>query len=219
MTTSTSAPEASVLRLSRYHCWLGGRRATGSATVVRSREMAAALGLSEETVRRDLSYLPVAGRPGAGYDVEALFHALAEYLDLSERQPFLVVGNADVLRGLAVTFPAEHFGLQPAAYFSERASDVGVLIDGRPVGPIEEIPEAASGLGARIALVATAPEAVRATLDALDAGGVRGVVMLTPVLQPDFPDGMNVTYFRMPCALKSLVNSPAAPSSTCCCGE
>jgi hypothetical protein len=43
--------------------------------------------------------------------------------------------------------------------------------------------------------------------------------MLTPVLRPKHPEGMNVTYFRMPCALKTLAASGITPSaSPPCCG-
>ena len=40
--------------------------------------------------------------------------------------------------------------------------------------------------------------------------------MLTPVLRPKHPEGMNVTYFRMPCALKTLAASAPAQGSPCC---
>lgn len=60
---SGSTPEASVLRLCRYHCYLGELLRAGDVTRVTSHEMSAELGVSEETVRRDLSYVDVEGRP------------------------------------------------------------------------------------------------------------------------------------------------------------
>jgi NADH/NAD ratio-sensing transcriptional regulator Rex len=164
------------------------------------------LGLSEETVRHDLSYVRAKGRPGSGYDTHELYDALRDYLDLSAAHPFAAIGNQDILRGLSVTFPAEDFGLSAAVYFSERAEDVGALVGAQPVHALADIPKVASDLGIRVALVAVAPLAVEATLELLSQAGVHGVVMLTPVLRPAHPEGMSITYFRMPCALKSLVN-------------
>lgn len=200
------APESSVLRLSRYHCFLGELRCSGGDGRITSREIAQDLGVSDETVRRDLAFIPVQGRPGAGYDIEELYQALRRFLALSAPQPFIAIGNLDVLRGLAITFPAEQFGMYAAAFFSERLEDAGAAVSGEQVHSLERIPEVVRGLGITIGLVACAPAAVRETLDLLGQAGVQGVVMLTPVLRPEHPEGMTITYFRMPCALKSLVS-------------
>ena len=58
-----------------------------------------------------------------------------------------------------------------------------------------------------IAIVACAPESVDDVLDRLSVAGVTGVLMLAPVLRPRYPEGMSVTYFRIPCALKSLASA------------
>ena len=107
--------------------------------------------------------------------------------------------------------------MQAAGYFSERALDVGEKVGDEVVHALADIPNLTAELGVTIALVATEPAAVKQTLALLAKGGVRGVVMLTPVLRPEHPEGMNITYFRMPCALKSLVSAEASASS-CGCG-
>lgn len=205
-----------MLRLSRYHCLLGEILGTRPTRPVTSREIAEELGLSEETVRHDLKNVRIEGRPGAGYDLAALYGALQEFLDLSAAHPFVVVANSDMLRGLTVTFPASVFGMRPVAYFSDRAQDAGTDIEGIPVEPISAALERVPELEVSLALVACAPQAVDGVLEALSAAGISGVVMLTPVLRPQHPEGMSVTYFRMPCALKSLAASE--PASGSCCG-
>jgi redox-sensing transcriptional repressor len=204
MRDSKRASETAMLRLSRYHCFLGeigGERASARIT---SREIADALGLSEETVRHDLRHVGVDGRPGAGYATEGLRVALQDYLGLGPSHPFIAVGNADILRGLAVTFPADDFGLRPVAYYSDRPQDVGTNVGGIEIRPLHSL--SGSRADSSLALVACAPQAVNGTLEALDAVGVTGVLMLTPVLRPEYPEGMSVTYFRMPCALKALAS-------------
>jgi hypothetical protein len=65
--------------------------------------------------------------------------------------------------------------------------------------------------------VACEPGSVTAALEASHAGGIDAVLMLTPVLRPHHPDGMQVTYFRIPCSMKSLA-SAAPQRPTCCAG-
>lgn len=220
MSESPRASEASMLRLSRYHCFLGEMIASPSPRPVTSREIAKELGLSEETVRHDLKHVPIEGRPGSGYDPKALHEALQEYLDLSVGHPFVVVGNVDILRGLTVTFPAAQFGMRPVGYLSDRPADIGIDVEGIAITQMADAPQLVAELDVSLALVACAPESVDSVLESLLAAGITGVLMLTPVLRPHHPEGLHVTYFRMPCALKSLAGkeSAAQESVPSCCG-
>jgi len=198
------APETVMLRLSRYHCLLGEIGGDRPSRRVTSREIADALGLSEETVRHDVRFVGIEGRPGAGYAMEELQAALQDYLGLGPNHPFIAVGNADILRGLAVTFPSVEFGLRPVAYFSDRPQDTGMRVGEIEVQALDSLGGGRVRADASLALVACTPEAVDATLETLHDAGITGVLMLTPVLRPEHPEGMSVTYFRMPCALKAL---------------
>jgi redox-sensing transcriptional repressor len=213
MSDVARAPEASMLRLSRYHCFLGDVLRTGEALRVTSHEIADELGMSEESVRRDLSYIDIEGRPGSGYDPATLYDALESYLGLTDAYPFVAIGDLDMLRALAVVFPAATFGLEAGAYFSPRTKDVGHDVEGVPVHALDELPTIAREIPASVALVACEPESVQDALRLLDQEGIRAVLMLTPVLRPRHPAGMEVTYFRIPCALKALasIGPKAAP--------
>jgi NADH/NAD ratio-sensing transcriptional regulator Rex len=215
MSDAPRAPQASTLRLSRYHCFIGELLRSEDAPRIRSREMAEQLGVSEETIRRDLSYVDVEGRPGAGYDPSELYEALESYLGLSASFPFVAVGDRDMLTSLGVIFPAEQFGLEAEAYFSGRPGDAGTAVGGVPVHALDDLPSLASRLSAKVAVVACAPGGVQDALRLLDLAGIHAVLMLTPTLRPVHPDGMDVTYFRIPCALKALAS--ATPQSAPCC--
>lgn len=217
MSDATSAPAASVLRLSRYHCFMGELLSAGGLGRVRSREIAEQLGVSEETVRRDLSYIDMEGRPGAGYDPATLYEALEAFLGLSAHYPFIAIGSRAMLEALTVIFPAEDFGLRPAAYYSERPEDAGTSVSGIEVRPLSELPVLDRSAAITIALVACEPGHVPEALESLDAAGIHAVLMLTPMLRPQHPEGMDVTYFRIPCALKSLASKANKPHA--CCSE
>ncbi len=216
MAETGRAPQASILRLSRYHCFLGEMLRGEETGRLTSREISEELGVAEETVRRDLSYVDVEGRPGAGYDPSELYDALESYLGLSEECPFVAVGSAQMLSALRTIFPSEDFGMRMVACYSELESDVGAVVSGVEVKQLSELAVLDRCLDATVALVACEPTSVATVLQTLHAAGVDSVLMLTPVLRPHHPEGMNVTYFRIPCSMKSLAS--AAPQKPSCCG-
>lgn len=218
MTDPAPAPDATVQRLSRYHCFVGELLSSAGTSRLRSRQIAEQLGVSEETVRRDLSYIDIEGRPGAGYDPAALYEALETFLGLSAHYPFIAIGSREMLESLTVIFPAESFGLRPVAYYSERTEDIGTSVRGIEVRHMGEIPLIDRCLGVSVALVACGPDSVPETLDLLDTAGIRAVLMLTPMLRPRHPEGMDVTYFRIPCAMKSLAAKIQRPKPCCMSG-
>jgi redox-sensing transcriptional repressor len=219
MSDRTNAPQASVLRLSRYHCLIGELLRDEEAGRITSRFMAEQLGVAEETVRRDLSYVEAEGRPGAGYDPSTLYDSLEAYLGLTADYPFVAIGSAAMLDALAVIFPAEEFGLHMVAAFSEREEDAGTLVRGIQVRPLAELAAAVLPVPVSVVLVACEPSAVPGALEAAHAAGIDAALMLTPVLRPRHPEGMQVTYFRIPCSLKSLASAAAMARTSSCCGN
>ncbi len=215
MDSTLQTSESTLLRLSRCHCLLGEMLGSAASRPITSHEIADELGVSEETVRHDLRNVRIEGRPGAGYDMAALFSALQEFLDLTASHPFIAVGNVDILRGLAITFPCETFGMRPTGYFSNRAEDVGGVVEGMSVEPLEALCERVGDTHVTLALVACEPDAADRVLTTLGEAGITGVVMLTPVIRPRHPAGMKVTYFRIPCALKSLASVPESEAEPC----
>lgn len=214
---AASIPDASLYRLSLYHCYLGElMRVTDGTVVVRSRDLAEELDIKEETVRRDLSYLGNAGRPGSGYDSHALFDSLQSFLGLKDEYPVVKIGSAQMLQALTVLFPAERYGLRSAAYYSELPEDAGTVIKGLEVRPVSEIAQLDLALEVSVALVACSPAYVQYVLNLLHEAGILGVLLLTPAIKLDVPEGMSLTHVRMPCDIKSLAcrcQMPPRPSS------
>ena len=109
-----------------------------------------------------------------------------------------------MLRALQTLFPADAWGVEPVAFFSERVEDAGVTIGGIQVLHISEIPNLDASLGIAVALVACSPDQVQAVVDLCAEGGLEGLLLLTPALGLVRPEGMNVSQIRMPCDIKSL---------------
>lgn len=204
MASPTKVSDATIYRLSLYHCYVGEMLRKGHVDKILSRQLAEELGIKEESVRRDLSFIGGVGRPGSGYEATVMFQALQDYLGLSDEYPIARIGSAQMLEALDVVFPPHSYGVKPVAYYSEVQSDVGKPLHGIDIRHITEIPALDRGLNVDVALVACSPGWVSATLAMLGAAGVTGVLLLTPAIKLDKPEGMTVTHVRMPCDIKSL---------------
>ncbi len=204
MPDGRNAPDATLYRLSLYHCYLSELLRVGAPQRITSRELADELGIKEETVRRDISFIGEIGRPGAGYEPELLYRRVAEFLGLSEEYPIVLVGTARMLEALQIVFPPERFGVRAVAMYSELPEDAGAVVGGVEVQHLTQLRSLDPSLGVSVALVACSPGWVQITLDLLYEAGITGVLLLTPVIRVNRPENMLVTQIRMPCDIKSL---------------
>ena len=214
MSDPRNAPDATLYRLSLYHCYLGELIRVGAPERITSRQLAEVLNIKEDTDRRDISFVGDIGRPGAGYDPIVLYSEFTKFLGLSEEYPIIKVGTTAMLEALQVVFPAERYGVKPVAYFSELPEDAGTIVGGIEVRHLTDIPRLDRGMGIDVAHVACSPGWVQITLDLLSGAGVTGVLLLTPIIRVRRPEGMNVTQMRMPCDLKSLACRCRVPLGT-----
>lgn len=204
MAEPRNAPDATIRRLSLYHCYLGELLRVGAPVRITSHQLEEDLGIKEETVRRDVSFVGAIGRSGAGYEPRLLFDAFGEYLGLVPDHPFIRIGSAEMLRALGVVFPVNRFGVKPVAYFSENPEDSGVVVDGIEIRHITALHSFDPGRRVSVALVACSPGWVQVSVDILARAGISGVLLLTPAVRVKRPEGMTITYVHMPCSIKSL---------------
>jgi len=204
MPDTKTAPDATVYRLSLYHCYLGELLRVGAPDRITSRQLAEQLNIKEETVRRDISFVGDIGRPGSGYDPQVLFDAFTDFLGLSDEYPIAKVGTAQMLGALDVVFPPNRYGVKPVAYFSELPDDVGKDVGDIEVQHLTDIPKLDPDLDVKVALVACSPGWVQITLDLLASAGIEGVLLLTPSVKVNAPEDLQITHVRMPCDIKSL---------------
>ncbi len=204
MIQAKTAPEATLYRLSLYHCYLLELIRVGAPARITSRQLAEELGVKEETVRRDISFVGEIGRPGAGYEPVVIFEELTRFLGLSDEYPIAMIGTAPMLEALQVVFPSEQYGVKPVALFSELPEDSGQLVGGLSVAHLSDITRLDASLKVVVALVACSPGWVQVTVELLAQAGITGILLLTPVIKLRKPEGVTVTQLRMPCDLKSL---------------
>ncbi len=205
LSNSKPAPAAVLHRLSLYHCLLTDWLLAGKKGAITSKEVARSLGLNEVTVRNDLSFLgETPGKRGVGYSIDGLRQMLGEFLALPPFAPVAFVGSAKVISSLFSFFLVEKFGFISAAFFSEDPNDRGAVINGREVEPVEAISPELSALRIKVAVVVTNPSWVQHSINLLAQAGVKGILVLTPSVAIEVPEGVSVTQVRIQCDLKSL---------------
>ncbi len=201
-----SIPVIVIFRLAEYHCLLSEILKSGGRDPLTSREIAAMLNLSEEIVRKDLTFLPdEVGTPGRGYDPVVLYNAISKILHVDRAHYVVLVGSLKAFDGLARFFPAERFGFLPAAVFSENPNEKGLYFDQLPVHFIEDIPKLVPKLNASVAIIATDVSWVRRAVELLGKAGIEGVLNLTPAIVENVPDNMYLSQILLPCELKLVV--------------
>jgi len=202
---SKSTPAAVLHRLSLYHCLLTDWLLAGKKGAITSRELAGTLGLNEVTVRNDLSFLgETPGKRGVGYSIDGLRQMLGDFLGLPPFAPVAFVGSAKVVSSLFSFFLVEKYGFISAAFFSEDPNDRTAVINGREVQPIEAISPELGAMGIKVAVLVTHPNWVQHSINLLAHAGVKGILVLTPSVVIDVPEGVHVTQVRIPCDLKAL---------------
>lgn len=198
-------PAAVIRRMAQYHCLLTDWLLGGKNDWVTSKGLAKALGVTEVTVRSDLSYLGTEpGVRGVGYRIFKLKQLLDGFLGLPSHVPIAFVGSLRTMDVFSDFFAIERFGFSPTAFFSENPNDLDAIINGHEVRSITKIPSAVADMGIKVAIVATRPTWVQHTVNLLAEGGIRSILILTPAAEIKVPDNVNISQVGVPCELKTL---------------
>ncbi len=198
-------PDVVLERLALYHCLLQEWILVNKNKPITSREIAKILGFTDETVRRDLSFLDKSsGKPGVGYDVFELYEKLSGKLGMEDRVSVVFAGTVDVIDSLSGILNLEKFGFVVEAIFSENPEDEGKIYRGIRVTSIDQISKDNIPDGSRLAVVVVHPSWLNFTMKKLNEAGIKGILNLTPSVVTIFPDGVEGIQLRYPCYLKVL---------------
>lgn len=204
-TFGSRIPEVVLERLALYHCLLQDWIISGRTEPVTSKEISQALNLTDETVRRDLSFLESStGKPGVGYEINELFEIIGEKLSMESRLPVVIIGSLKMVDALLGIFSLEKFGFSPEGFFSENPNDMGRLFRGFRVKSLLSLSRDELPANVRLAVVATSPEWTQHAIDKAAECGIRGILNLTPMVVSKIPRGVELIQLRYPCYLKIL---------------
>lgn len=201
----TEIPEVVIERLVLYHCLLQDWIISGRTEAVTSKEISTALNLTDETVRRDISFLDAStGTPGVGYDLNELFEDISNKISVESRIPVIFVGSLKMMDALLGIFNLEKFGFVAEGFYSENPNDIGRLFRGFKIKALDDLNQDEISKNIRLAVVATQPEWVQYSIEMLSKKGITGILNLTPMVVSKAPEGVHLIQLRYPCYLKIL---------------
>ncbi len=149
---------------------------------VSSGRIAAAVGVSDAQVRRDLAALGHLGQRGIGYDAKDLTAAIRAALGINRTWRAVLVGVGNLARALLryEGFRAQGFAI--VGLFDTDPTKVGQVIEGLTIEPEEKLGDRVVALGAELGVLTVPGHVAQSVADVLAAAGIRGILNFAPVV-------------------------------------
>lgn len=196
---ANSVSKHTLQRLPQYLHYLRGLDSpTVSATAV-----AAALGLHEVQVRKDLAEVSNRGRPKVGYITSELTADLETFLGCNKIVPAILVGAGNLGRALMLYEGFREYGLEIVAAFDRNAEYVGDVIGGKQIYSLEEMNRVCSSKKVRIGIITVGAASAQDVCDMLTGCGIQAIWNFTPA-HLTAPEGVLVQNENMACSLAVL---------------
>ncbi len=204
--TNTSRRERisplTVARLSLYLRHLEELAAQGQS-MVSSRQLGDALGLTDVQVRKDLASFGQFGRPGVGYEVNGLVGRLREIFGTERVWDVAVVGVGSIGRALLAFKGLVKKGFHVAAAFDKDPRKIGKRVSGVLVRPMTELAVTVRRKGIRLAVLAVPASAAQEAAEDLCQAGIKGILNFSPV-RLNLPDHVAVVPVDLAAKLQQL---------------
>ncbi|MEA5059418.1 MAG: redox-sensing transcriptional repressor Rex [Clostridia bacterium] len=167
-------------RLPYYTRFLRGLREQG-ATIVAAPAVAAALGLNEVQVRKDLAAMSNGyGKPKAGFILDELIENMEEALGYHNSDDAVLVGAGSLGRALLGYGGFAECGLNMVAAFDANPALVGSSISGKPVFPMSKLGDICGRMNIHIGVITVPACAAQPVCDELVAAGVLAIWNFAP---------------------------------------
>jgi redox-sensing transcriptional repressor len=171
---------AAAQRLSLYLRCLSAWPAEGGK--VSSGRIAAAVGVSDAQVRRDLAALGHLGQRGIGYEARDLAAAIRSALGIDRTWRAVLVGVGNLARALLRYQGFRAQGFEIVGLFDADAAKVGQVVEGLEVEPVDRLQERVNALRAELGVLTVPGDVAQCVADVLAAAGVRGILNFAPVV-------------------------------------
>ena len=185
-----------VERFFRY-CQFLRSRAEDGADFVFSRELAAAVGVSPEQVRRDLMNFRLKGTPQKGYRIEEFIAELYSHLEASARANIVLVGVGNLGRAILSYFNKRRPNLSIVAAFDQDPEMTDRVVAGCYVYHISQMEKIVREQKALVGVITVPAQAAQEAANLLVKAGIRGVLNFAPTgikLQPEiFLENIDIT--------------------------
>ena len=189
-----------------YYIRLLHRLREEGVAVVSAPTVAAALGLNEVQVRKDLASMSNShGKPKSGFIIEELIGNMEDALGYHNSNDAVLVGAGSLGRALLGYAGFSQSGLNIIAAFDSDPALQGTKIAGRPVFSLDKLQDICSRMRIHIGIITVPAAAAQSVCDALVASGVLAIWNFAPT-HLSVPAGILVQSENMAASLAILSN-------------
>ena len=149
---------------------------------VSSGRIAAAVGVSDAQVRRDLAALGHLGQRGIGYEATELATAIRAALGINRTWRAVLIGVGNLARALLRYQGFRTQGFEIVGLFDTDHTKVGQVVEHLTVEASDTLAERAVALGAELGVLTVPGDVAQGVADVLATANVRGILNFAPVV-------------------------------------
>lgn len=194
--------KSTVKRLPVYLSYLKGLPENGAAHISAT-ALAAALGMGEVQVRKDLALISDGGRPKIGYLRESLIQDIEDFLGYTNTNDAVLVGAGKLGRALLGYSGFAEYGLNIVAAFDSDDVLIGTSKSGKPIMHMSRLEEFCRKHKICIGIITVPAEFAQDVCDRLISTGIQAIWNFAPK-HLDVPDGILVQSENMAASLALL---------------
>ena len=164
--------------------------------------LAAALGMGEVQVRKDLAIVSDGGRPKIGYQREGLIEDIEKFLGYNNTTDAVLIGAGKLGQALMGYSGFDEYGLNIVAGF-DRSPSSDHTEEGKPIYLIDDLPRFCRENKILMGIITVPADHAQAVCDELIAGGVKAIWNFAPT-HLEVPEGILVQNENMATSLAVL---------------
>lgn len=152
----------------------------GTATYISATALAAALGMGEVQVRKDLAMVSDGGRPKVGYLRESLIEDISQFLGCDNTTDAILVGAGKLGQALMGYSGFEEYGLNILAAFDANPQ-ADATYEGKPIYPMEKLTEFCRDNMVLMGIITVPAPYAQQVCDQLIENGIKAIWNFAPV--------------------------------------
>lgn len=142
--------------------------------------LAAALGMGEVQVRKDLAVVSTSGKPKIGYIVTDLISELENYLGYNNMNDAIIIGAGKLGKALLDYSGFSKYGLSVLAAFDIDESLAGKTDSNKCIFPLSKLGEFCQRLKVRIGIITVPAESAQSACDLMIKEGILAIWNFAP---------------------------------------
>lgn len=174
-------PPRTIERFFRYSQFLHAKLDVGAANVF-SHELALAVSISPEQVRRDLMSLKVRGTPQKGYPINSFLTELYRQLGSAELTKIVLVGVGNLGKAVITYFEHRRPNLSIVAAFDSDPKKINATYAGCKVYHINKLKEVITQEKPFVGIITVPASCAQQIADEMADAGIKGVLNFAPCL-------------------------------------